>query len=67
MLERAGKINERIDSRSHSLFRPFDPQKGFGIQGATKMFFEAACFVLAMPLRGAKAALSDLAKKRKDV
>ena len=64
---RAAKIKENIDKHSCDLFRPFDIQNGFGMHKVAKAVVTGVCFVLAMPVKGAKVALSELVQHRKDV
>ena len=65
--KRAIRIQEKIDGRMHSLFRPFDIQNGFGIHHVAKSAITGTCFLMALPVKGAKTALSDFMKHQKDV
>lgn len=67
LLKRAAKVKEKIDRHSCDLFQPFDVQTGFGMHKVAKAAVTGVCFVLAMPLKGAKAAFLNMVQQRKAV
>ena len=65
--KRAARIQDKIRSRAHNLFGPFDETTGFGMQRIAKSMVTGACFVLTLPVKNVARVLSDIVQYRKDV